>query len=378
MPPKPPEGTAELNTTDVSGNSHHQNGGSGSPGYSTDAVEGGDSLDLDGNTYVRYSVDAGFMEVTFSQWLFTAWVKPDNLTGIQTIVDEGGTNGISIRINGNTLEGAVTNGAIQFNAGTLTFPSDNGWHHVAMVFDNGNLTLYLDGVAGTTMTASYTTVNAHSGNGGIGYTDLGSGFGTGSGDYFSGLMDDIRYHYEMVLNADQIVDLARNDGDRTNLSTGNFNVTVSSSTGCTEVESIVINGGTNFTDGGTIAADEEGCGNFDPAVITNVVSPSGGSGGTVEYKWQYDNGSGWTDIGGATNDNYDPTTISTTTQYRRGAMRNPCTNWVWTNIVTKTIVINNSDAGMIAGNVISAIINRRPCAGENILIKGTIVTPLCS
>ncbi len=343
--------TFEQNTNDISGNNHHQNGGLGTAMYSSDAVEGQYSLNLDGSTYLRYSVDAGFMEVLFSKWLFTAWVKPTGLSGIQTIVDEGsGTNGISIRINGNTLEGAVRNGGIQFNAGSHTIPSDNTWHHVALLFDNGDLTLFLDGVAGSTTVASYTTVNEHSGNGGIGYTDVGSGFGTASGNYFTGLIDDIKYHHEIALSSYQISDMARNDGDRNNLSTGNYNVSVYSSTGCELTESISIIGGSNYTNGGTIAADEEGCGSFDPAVITNISPPGGGSGGTLEYVWQYDEGSGWLDVAGATNDNYDPVTITQTTQYRRGARRNPCTNWVWSNTVTKSIVTNKANGGTIDGN----------------------------
>lgn len=340
----------EENTNDISGNNHHQNGGNGTPAYSSDAIEGAYSLNLDGSTYIRYSVDAGFMEVLFSQWAFSAWIKPNNLTGIQTIVDEGsGTNGISIRLNNNTLEGAVRNGGVQFNAGTHTFPSDNNWHHVALSFDNGNLILYLDGIAGTTTTASYSTINAHSGNGGIGWTDSGSGFGTNSEYHYSGLMDDIRYYYETALNANQINDLARNDGDRRNITAGTYTVTVSSSTGCSATETIVINGGSNFTNGGSIASDEDGCGSFDPANIINAGAPSGGNGGSTQYKWQYDNGGGWTDISGATSNSYNPSTITQTTQYKRGSRRTPCTDWIWSNIVTKAIVSNYLVGGSIDG-----------------------------
>lgn len=293
------------------------------------------------------------MEISFSQWMFSAWVKPDALSGIQALIDEGGgTNGVSVRLNGSTLEAAVRNGGSgsQTNAGTLTFPSDGAWHHVMCVFDNGNFTLYLDGVAGTTSVAGFSTVNAHSGNGGLGWTDGGSGFGGSTVSYFSGLMDDVRYYYEMSYTTDQIADLGRNDGDRNNLTAGTYNVTVTSATGCTSVENITIVGGANFTDGGTIQADENGCGSFDPAAITNVTSPSGGNGGTTEYQWEYRTDGAWTVIPSSNADSYDPALITVNTQYRRGARRAPCTNWVYSNIVSKYIVSNKANGGSIDGD----------------------------
>ena len=53
----------DTTTNDISGQNHHQqlSGSIGIPSYSTDAKEGTHSLSLDGNTYVRYSVDNAFM-----------------------------------------------------------------------------------------------------------------------------------------------------------------------------------------------------------------------------------------------------------------------------------------------------------------------------
>jgi hypothetical protein len=347
--------TFEGNTNDVSGNNHHQNGGLGTVAYSTDSAEGEYSLDLDGTTYIRYSVDGNFMEISFSQWMFSAWIKPDALLGIQNIIDEGGgTNGLAVRLNGSTLEAAVRNGGAgsQTNAGTLDFPADGEWHHLMCVFDNGKFTLYLDGIPGVTSEAGFSTVNSHSGNGGIGWTDGGSGFGSSSVSYFSGLMDDVRYYYEMAYTVDQIADLGRNDGDRNNLNAGTYEVTVSSSTGCTKTESITIIGGSNFITGGIIQSDEDGCGSFDPAPITSLTIPSGGGIGITEFQWEYKTDGMWMVIPGVNADNYDPFTITTTTQYRRGARKSPCTDWVYSNVVTKTIVTNTSNGGTIDGDEI--------------------------
>ena len=105
----------------------------------------------------------------------------------------------------------------------------------------------------------------------------------------------------------------------------------------------------NFTDGGTIEADEISCGSYDPDNITNLTAPSGNIGGATEYKWQSStNGGGsWSDIGGATLSTYDPDSISVTTDYRRGAKIDQCAAWVYSNVVSKTV---NNPPTANAGN----------------------------
>ncbi|MEK7415562.1 MAG: LamG-like jellyroll fold domain-containing protein, partial [Planctomycetota bacterium] len=146
----------EKSPDDASGNSRHDNGVTGTLVYSSDAVEGRHSAYFDGNTYVRYSVDNGFMEVSMTSLTVSMWIKPDNLTGVKTLFDEGGSNsnsgrGLAMRLNGSTLEASLRNGSNTLHtAGTLTVPNDGAWHHVAVVYSAGALTAYLDGTAGTT------------------------------------------------------------------------------------------------------------------------------------------------------------------------------------------------------------------------------------
>ncbi len=107
----------------------------------------------------------------------------------------------------------------------------------------------------------------------------------------------------------------------------------------------------DLTDAGSIAGDEEGCGTFDPSMITSVVDGSGGEGGPVYYQWQEltAGNSVWKDIVGATSSTYDPTPISITTSYRRQAIRAKCsTTWQESNIITKTIT------GEVTANIITA------------------------
>ena len=108
----------------------------------------------------------------------------------------------------------------------------------------------------------------------------------------------------------------------------------------------------NVTDGGTIEADEELCpDNNDPAEITSVALPSGGS-GAIEYVWlmntQTSNpppAAGWTIIPNSDAPTYDPGVITQTTWYIRCARRNGCIEYLGeSNVVEKTFN-NNCNTG---------------------------------
>ncbi|MFQ5445737.1 MAG: LamG-like jellyroll fold domain-containing protein, partial [Saprospiraceae bacterium] len=344
--------TFEKTTDDVSGNNHHDNGTGGYPIFTHDAVDGRNSLYFDGSSYVRYSVDGGFMEVAFSKLSVSMWVKPTEYTGVHTLLDEGGsTNGYSLRINGDSLEFGVKNEDHLFIAGKHEFPKDGQWHHVAGVYDSGLLILYLDGVAGNSTTASFTTVKNHGSNGGFGATINGSAFGN-STDYFIGKMDDIRYYFERALTTAQITDLAKNDGSRSGLTAGVYNVTITSASGCSDTQQITVNSTGNFTDGGTIGGDETSClTTYDPVSISTLTLPSPGA-GPAEYRWQEstDDGATWSDIAGATGESYDPTPISAPTLYRRAARLVACSDWVYSNEISKSFTQNFDTPGSISGD----------------------------
>ena len=116
-----------------------------------------------------------------------------------------------------------------------------------------------------------------------------------------------------------------------------------------------------LTDGGQILGDESACGTYDPSIITSDVLPSGGCGGTLEYrwyKWEQDCATGSygssSVISGATNETYDPGPLSVSTRYRRYARRSslcPGTNGTWmvSNFIYKTVVENVTDLGVIDG-----------------------------
>ena len=85
----------------------------------------------------------------------------------------------------------------------------------------------------------------------------------------------------------------------------------------------------NVTNGGTIGSNQTGCGPFDPAAITNIAWPTGGS-GNIEYMWLYKSAStSWNlvAIDGASAASYDPGSLTETTYFRRCARRAGCTSW---------------------------------------------------
>lgn len=353
--------TFEDNLSDITGNGKHSNGVTGYPIYLSDAVQGNKSLYFNGSTSIRYSVDNGFMEVAANNLSVSMWIKPENLSGNKILFEEGGTNansgiGIAMQLNGSTLQAAIkksggTNSNYIKYAGSKTFPSDGNWHHVAMVYAAGSLTLYIDGDAGTTTNTGITSIAAHSNNGGIGGAQGGSIFHASESRFYKGKMDDVRYFYNLVLTANEIADLAANNGVRTNLSAGTYDVTVTSASGCSISQSIQVSSGGNYTDAGTITGTESGCGSsFDPSVISFTTAPSPGS-GTTEYKWQSStNGTTWTDIASSNTATYDPSNITATTYYRRGARLLPCTGWVFSNSVIKSMTANFTGGGSISAD----------------------------
>ncbi|HHM21974.1 MAG TPA: hypothetical protein ENJ20_08110, partial [Bacteroidetes bacterium] len=98
----------------------------------------------------------------------------------------------------------------------------------------------------------------------------------------------------------------------------------------------------NVTDGGQIAGNESGCSGYDPAPITSVSLPSGGT-GAIEYIWLSSTSGCPTSINQAISnsnvESYDPGPISQTTYYVRCSRRAGCTSWNVgeSNCVVKTV-----------------------------------------
>jgi hypothetical protein len=196
------------NTDDATGNNNDENG-SVAVTYSTDAVQGSNSVDFGSTVPIRYSVENAFMEQANSIINFSAWINPVSLTGNQIIFEEGGSqNGLTLWLDDDVLTFSARN--LTFNVQTLTSNVQlkvNEWQHVAATFDNGTMTIYVNGNSNT-LTVSFASILDHSSdNGGIGGSIANNSAGV-SGN-FSGLMDAARYSNstswtQQDINADSI------------------------------------------------------------------------------------------------------------------------------------------------------------------------------
>ncbi|WP_221029636.1 LamG domain-containing protein [Actomonas aquatica] len=101
------------------------------------------SYQFDGSNYYSGALDTSLS--SSASFGMEAWINASNTTTGQMIVYNGnsGTNGIGLYLNGNTID--VLRGGIALNP--VGIIEAGSWHHVAVVWDNGALTGYLDGNA---------------------------------------------------------------------------------------------------------------------------------------------------------------------------------------------------------------------------------------
>jgi hypothetical protein len=164
------------------------------------------------------------------------WVITNNLTAINNsnpftvslwfkaaaagvIVDEIGQTApntgwhdsfIEILSNG-TVGVRVWNGIQGSGIATSGTASFNTWNHVVMVYNNGTLTGYLNGVAGTpvSVTRQYPAQNSNGEYLAFAVSDTLTNMGSGA--YFTGKIDDVRV-YSRALSASEIASLAVGQG----------------------------------------------------------------------------------------------------------------------------------------------------------------------
>ena len=140
-------------------------------------------------------------------------------------------------------------------------------------------------------------------------------------------------------------------------STTTYTVTVTAANGCTDTDNVTVEVNEGPTDPGTIAGNEVDCGSYNPAVISSTADASGQVGLPISYNWQMrelDCNTGlwnaWSDITGAHAENYDSGIITTTTQFRRLAGQNGCSAWLISNVITKEVIDNKTNAGTIGAD----------------------------
>jgi len=179
----------------------------------TDGVVGG-ALNFDGsNDYVAiqnlFYDSSGYAEVSV-----TAWIRTTD-GGNQIIASYDRNEYWRLEINGNgggtgQIGWDVRTSSGQVDYGSVTRVDDGTWHHVAAVFDNGTLTIYIDGNPEPSTSGGSTFgrgVNTRYGFLGVGSEATTFDGSRGPNNYFDGDMDDVRI-YNRALSAEEISQLA--------------------------------------------------------------------------------------------------------------------------------------------------------------------------
>ncbi|MCF8457939.1 MAG: DUF11 domain-containing protein [Bacteroidales bacterium] len=239
----------ENTTADSSGNNYNMVAGSVT--YSSDSKRGISSASFNGTSnYLRYN-DGTYLNEAITYFSYSLWIKPASLTGIQSLLDEGGgTNGIAIRLNGNILENAVREGGAgsQVSTSSFTFPNDSLWHHIALTYDNGDVVMYLDTIASTTLYTGFGQMASHSSAHSFGRSS-DDAFGAGTTNYYAGLIDEI-VHYPYALTANEVSALYLGDCDSDNDGIRNDNDTDSDNDGCSDANEAYNDPNADGGDGG--------------------------------------------------------------------------------------------------------------------------------
>ncbi|MFC6799454.1 alkaline phosphatase D family protein [Haladaptatus sp. DYSN1] len=199
----------EDSTEDSSSYNHAFSLENGAAYDDTVAVEGEYSLQLDGSDdYIMISSD-GFLHDAFTERTVSLWVKPVATTGTQVVYNEGGSaNGLAVRIIDDTIEaGTIDDHNLVTIESSFTKTS---WTHIAVVFESGSLTLYVDGdEVASNPDVGYDTVSNHGDEGAIGRAggSHSQDIWDTTGNYFEGHIDATSI-YSKALSPERIERLA--------------------------------------------------------------------------------------------------------------------------------------------------------------------------
>ncbi len=187
----------ENTTEDVSGNGHDATGGT-YPDYSQTAVSGGYSADFNGTSHgIRYSTGnnaTGWFNQDFTTLDISFSFNPDNPgTGIQTLYEEGGSNGITIRIENGVVRARAKEGGNEVTLTSSVALTAGSWYSVTFsIDDTGFVALCVNGICESGIDAALSPFTGHNDSGGLGMVFGSNVFGDSGAQYYDGLMDDVQ------------------------------------------------------------------------------------------------------------------------------------------------------------------------------------------
>jgi hypothetical protein len=200
------------NALDWSGHENH--GTLFGPDWTAASLLGEAALDLDAGYVAIRNLNyasADLTEVTVSAWIRT------NSPSDQYIVSFDRNEYYRLEINGSGAGPGQVGWDVMTSSGQLDYGSisridDGRWHHVCGVFDNGQATIFIDGVPEPSATAGSTFGSGNTRFGFIGANSEASSFNgsKGAGAPVAGKIDDVRI-YGTALTQEEIVLVMRGD-----------------------------------------------------------------------------------------------------------------------------------------------------------------------
>jgi len=149
------------------------------------------ALDFDGtNDYVTTPIDADLQAMPSTTW--SGWIKPTGVSGWQIIfgMEDGGWDRMLLIEPGGGLSLGHTNNRWQTGISIAT----GAWQHVAVVYDNGAMRFYYNGIA-------YATTTTEGNHSSAGTFTIGGNQSPG-GNYYRGLIDEVAVWNEALTAAE--------------------------------------------------------------------------------------------------------------------------------------------------------------------------------
>ncbi len=143
------------------------------------------------------------LDLNTTEFTISAWIKRDTGAINASIIskrDAANTEGYDFKINGSgELEFNLNGGAPEITS-SVAIP-ENEWHQVAVIYDNGTATLYIDGAPDTTTIA--TSLAAPVATSRKFLIAAADGYDPNTTAYFAGNIDEVRV-WDIALSVDQL------------------------------------------------------------------------------------------------------------------------------------------------------------------------------
>lgn len=163
----------------------------------------------------------GYLRAEIKQRTIMFWMKPTAININQMLYEEGDSgNGIAVRINANNnLEVGVTCFGVKYLFSINQLVTANDWHNVTVIFNYGQVAVYLDNHK-ENFNFAYSVINPHWDGTGFGTTISDGGIGNSFGGTdntidFRGVIDDCRI-YNSILPESYFKDMCNHCGPITN------------------------------------------------------------------------------------------------------------------------------------------------------------------